>query len=85
MPEVRLHGREEEQRRIAGLLDRAEHDVPRILVVSGQTGIGKTRLLSEAARHARQRGLTVHHPRAADLRAPAPAHHPHSPGDRALL
>ncbi|GHE95997.1 helix-turn-helix transcriptional regulator [Streptomyces fumanus] len=85
MPEVRLHGREEEQRRIAGLLDRAEHDAPRVLVVSGQTGIGKTRLLSEAARHARQRGLTVHHPRTGDLRALLPGHRPHSPGDRALL
>ncbi|MFI0999547.1 LuxR C-terminal-related transcriptional regulator [Streptomyces galbus] len=84
MPEVRLHGREEEQRHIAGFLDRARPDVPGILVVSGQTGVGKTRLLSEAARHARRRGLAVHHPRSADLRSVL-AHRPHSPGDRALL
>jgi DNA-binding CsgD family transcriptional regulator len=84
MPEIRLHGREEEQRHIAGFLDRAEPDVPGILVVGGQTGIGKTRLLSEAARHARQRGLAVHHPRAADLRAVL-AYRPHTPGDRSLL
>jgi DNA-binding NarL/FixJ family response regulator len=88
MPEVRLHGRDEEQRRIAGLLDLAEHDVPRVLVVSGQTGVGKTRLLSEAARHARRRGLTVRHPRTADLRAlmaAGPGHRPRSSGDRELL
>ncbi|MEU7099397.1 LuxR C-terminal-related transcriptional regulator [Streptomyces longwoodensis] len=84
MPEVRLHGREEEQRHIAGFLDRSRPDVPGILVVSGQTGVGKTRLLSEAARHARRRGLAVHHPRTADLRSVL-AHRPHSPGDRALL
>ncbi|MDT6983936.1 LuxR C-terminal-related transcriptional regulator [Streptomyces lusitanus] len=83
MPEVRLHGREEEQRRIAGFLNRAESDVPGILVVSGQSGIGKTRLLSEAARCARRRGLAVHHPRTADLGS-VPGY-PHSPGDRALL
>ncbi|MGW2572147.1 LuxR C-terminal-related transcriptional regulator [Streptomyces sp. NPDC001537] len=84
MPEVRLHGREEEQRHIAGFLDRAEPDVPGILVVSGQTGIGKTRLLSEAAPLARRRGWAVHHPRSADLRSVL-AHRPHSPGDRTLL
>ncbi|MFH8534724.1 LuxR C-terminal-related transcriptional regulator [Streptomyces tendae] len=88
MPEVRLHGREDEQRRLVGFLDQAGHDSLRILIVSGQAGIGKTRLLREAAHHARQRGMIAHHHCAADLRAlmsTGPAERPRAPGDRALL
>ncbi|MFF4755419.1 LuxR C-terminal-related transcriptional regulator [Streptomyces sp. NPDC002514] len=88
MPEVRLHGREDEQRHLAGFLGRAGHGPPGTLIVSGQTGIGKTRLLREAAQHARQRGLTVHHHSAAHLRAlvsTGPARGSRPPGDRALL
>ncbi|WP_037914029.1 AAA family ATPase [Actinacidiphila yeochonensis] len=88
MPEVRLHGRHDEQLRLERFLDRAGNDSPRTLIVSGQTGIGKTRLLRETTHHARQRGLTVHHHSAANLRALAsvgPARGSRSPDDRALL
>ena len=83
MPDVGLHGREEEQRRIAGLLDRPVHDGPRVLIVSGEAGIGKTRLLSEAAHRARQRGIAVHHhrPAGSGVLVPAgPPPHPHVAG-----
>ncbi|MFB7292244.1 LuxR C-terminal-related transcriptional regulator [Actinacidiphila glaucinigra] len=88
MPEVRLHGRDDEQQHLARFLDRAGHDSPRTLIVSGQAGIGKTRLLRETTHHARQRGLSVHHHSVANLRAPVSAdlaRNSRTPDDHALL
>ncbi|WP_331764705.1 LuxR family transcriptional regulator [Streptomyces anthocyanicus] len=88
MPEVRLHGRDDEQQHLARFLDRAGHDLPRTLIVSGQTGIGKTRLLRETTHQARQRGLTVHHHSVANPPAPVSAglaRNSRTPDDRALL
>src|SRR4030095_12727271 len=53
-----LQGRLEEQKLLTSLLD----DVPargQALVVHGAPGIGKSRLLSETERTARQRGMAV--------------------------
>ncbi|MFJ2647963.1 LuxR C-terminal-related transcriptional regulator [Streptomyces sp. NPDC087420] len=85
---VRLHGREDEQRRLGGFLTRAGSDSPDVLVVDGQPGIGKSRLLHEAAHRARQRGLAVRHHSMADLRAlvsTGMAHRPGSPGHHTLI
>jgi DNA-binding CsgD family transcriptional regulator/tetratricopeptide (TPR) repeat protein len=53
-----LLGREEEQRLLASLLDEITTR-GQALVLRGEPGIGKSRLLSEAARHARERGMVV--------------------------
>jgi hypothetical protein len=55
---VPLLGRDREQRILASLLDEAPAR-GRALVVQGAPGIGKSRLVSEAAREARARGMTV--------------------------
>src|ERR1700742_1163518 len=53
-----LFGREEEWRLLASLLDEVGTR-GQVLVLRGGRGIGKSRLLSEAARQARERGMTV--------------------------
>ena len=53
-----LLGRESEVRLVGGLVDRVT-DRGGALVVSGGPGIGKSALLGEAARHARNRGMLV--------------------------
>jgi hypothetical protein len=59
MPAVTsLLGRESEVRLLGGLLDRVT-DQGGALVVSGGPGIGKSALLGEAARRARDRGMLV--------------------------
>ncbi|CAL9639728.1 hypothetical protein SUDANB120_06306 (plasmid) [Streptomyces sp. enrichment culture] len=68
-----LYGRERELRRLGGFLDRAAHGHPELLVVGGQAGVGKSRLLLDAARHARRRGFTVHQHHASELRGSAGA------------
>ncbi|MFJ1598205.1 LuxR C-terminal-related transcriptional regulator [Streptomyces sp. NPDC088261] len=85
---VRLHGREDEQRRLGGFLTRAGSDSPPVLIVDGQPGIGKSRLLHEAAHRARQQGLAVRHHSMADLRAlvsTGMAHRPGAPAHRTLI
>ncbi|MYV57008.1 AAA family ATPase, partial [Streptomyces sp. SID3212] len=85
---VKLHGREDEQRRLGGFLTRAGSDSPPVLIVDGQPGIGKSRLLHEAAHRARQQGLAVRHHSMPDLRAlvsTGMAHRPGSPGHRTLI
>src|SRR6185436_12178843 len=53
-----LLGRDQEQALLASLLDEiAEHG--QALVLRGEPGIGKSRLLSVAAQTARERGMTV--------------------------
>jgi DNA-binding CsgD family transcriptional regulator/tetratricopeptide (TPR) repeat protein len=52
-------GRTEELRRLAATLDRAEQEQPQLVLVAGDAGMGKTRLLLEFADRAQQRGSRV--------------------------
>ena len=55
---VPLVGRASEMQLVVGLLEGVEEGGA-VLVLRGEAGIGKSRLLSEAAREARDRGMTV--------------------------
>jgi len=55
-----LVGRVRELAKVQGCLDRARGGLGAVLVVSGEAGIGKSRLLREAARHASDSGFAVH-------------------------
>ncbi|MFF8025437.1 AAA family ATPase [Streptomyces sp. NPDC007896] len=52
-------GRDGELARLTGVLDRARDGTPRAVVLSGDAGVGKTRVLTEAATHATRTGMTV--------------------------
>ncbi|MEO7368580.1 MAG: AAA family ATPase [Gemmatimonadaceae bacterium] len=52
-------GRDDEMRTIASLLRDAKKGAGKTLVVSGEGGVGKTRILTEAAARARQDGWNV--------------------------
>jgi predicted ATPase len=52
-------GRAEELRRLAATLDRAEQEQPQLVLVAGDAGMGKTRLLLEFVGRAQQRGSRV--------------------------
>ena len=52
-------GRGEEFTRLLDALERAEQGHPAMVLVAGDAGIGKTRLLAELAHRARQRGAQV--------------------------
>lgn len=52
-------GREPELIRLADLLDRAESGTGGFAVITGEAGIGKTRLVTEWAALARRRGFVV--------------------------
>ncbi|MFJ8023402.1 AAA family ATPase [Streptomyces sp. NPDC096311] len=52
-------GRDDELARLTGVLDRARAGSPRAVVLSGDAGVGKTRVLTEAAAHATHTGMTV--------------------------
>jgi DNA-binding CsgD family transcriptional regulator len=52
-------GRDDELARLTGVLDRARSGTPRAVVLSGDAGVGKTRVLTEAAAHATRTGMTV--------------------------
>jgi DNA-binding CsgD family transcriptional regulator/tetratricopeptide (TPR) repeat protein len=52
-------GRAEELRRLGATLDRAEQAQPQLVLVTGDAGVGKTRLLVEFADRAQQRGWRV--------------------------
>ncbi|GAA3245258.1 hypothetical protein GCM10020256_71940 [Streptomyces thermocoprophilus] len=54
-----LVGRTEELARLTAVLDRARSGEPRAVLVSGDAGVGKTRLLDEAAVRAAGAGTTV--------------------------
>src|SRR5215211_8198264 len=58
-PSSRLRGRTVELRTLAEALGRAAGGRPAIVVVEGEAGIGKSRLLAEALEAARSRGLEV--------------------------
>lgn len=59
--------RADELERLSGLIDGAVHGAGGILVVEGEAGIGKTRLLEAAREAARDAGLTVLRARGAEL------------------
>ncbi len=65
-------GRERELETVAGGLDDAERGVSRILAVTGEPGIGKTRLLGHLAETARGRGHLVLGGRAAEIERDLP-------------
>jgi DNA-binding NarL/FixJ family response regulator/tetratricopeptide (TPR) repeat protein len=52
-------GRAEELRRLAATLDHAEQEQPQLVLLAGDAGVGKTRLLLEFADRAQQRGSRV--------------------------
>lgn len=55
----RLVGRESALRSVTAAVDRAQSGNGGLHLVSGESGIGKTRLLNEAARYASERGFEV--------------------------
>ncbi|HET9480944.1 MAG TPA: AAA family ATPase, partial [Candidatus Polarisedimenticolia bacterium] len=54
--DARLVGREKELQALTARLDRALHGEGSLVLVSGEAGIGKTRLVSELARRSEMRG-----------------------------
>jgi DNA-binding CsgD family transcriptional regulator len=52
-------GRAAELGRLKGALDRAEHGRPQVVLLAGDAGVGKTRLLAEFADQAQQREARV--------------------------
>src|SRR5215207_9276443 len=52
-------GRAEELQRLAARLDRSEQEQPQLVLLAGDAGVGKTRLLLEFADRAQQRGSRV--------------------------
>jgi DNA-binding CsgD family transcriptional regulator len=52
-------GRADELSRLEGVLARAEQGRPQLVLLAGEAGVGKTRLLAEFADRARQRGMRV--------------------------
>jgi DNA-binding NarL/FixJ family response regulator len=66
-PGDRLVGRENELRRLLALLDAAAAAAPAQALVSGDAGVGKTRLVAELAAAAAERGFTVLSGRCAEL------------------
>jgi DNA-binding CsgD family transcriptional regulator len=66
-PTARLRGRAVELRTLADALGRAAGGRPAIVVIEGEAGIGKSRLLAEALEAARARGLQVVAGRGQDL------------------
>nr|WP_206314608.1 helix-turn-helix transcriptional regulator [Streptomyces coryli] len=62
-----LVGRERELTRLTGLLERARAGEARALVIAGDAGVGKSRLLGEAAGRATAEGMTVFTGQCVDL------------------
>jgi predicted ATPase len=58
-PTPRLRGREVELRELGDAFGRLASGHPAIVIVEGEAGIGKTRLLADAVTAARSRGLQV--------------------------
>ncbi|KPK16018.1 MAG: hypothetical protein AMJ62_07505 [Myxococcales bacterium SG8_38] len=54
-----LVGRQDERARLVSLLDDAAHGSLKIFLLKGESGVGKTRLLTELSDQARRRGCTV--------------------------
>jgi ATP/maltotriose-dependent transcriptional regulator MalT len=68
-PDVGFVGRAAEIERLRLLLDSASDAQPSAVLLAGDAGVGKTRLLSEFARQARDRGVLVLVGRCVDLGA----------------
>ena len=66
-PGERLVGRDSELTRLLGLLDDAVAGRPAHALVSGDAGVGKTRLVTELAARAADRGFLVLSGRCAEL------------------
>jgi hypothetical protein len=54
-------GRTEELARLAAAVERAAGDVPTSVLIGGEAGVGKTRLVGEVVAAARAAGVTVLH------------------------
>jgi len=65
-------GRQYELRQLRAALDRASDGRGQLLLVAGEPGIGKTRLLTEFAKHARAEGWQVLSGRAYDSEGAPP-------------
>jgi DNA-binding NarL/FixJ family response regulator len=63
----KLVGRQAELARLRALLDEAAAGLPVVALVSGDAGLGKTRLVTELSEQARQAGFTVLTGRCAEL------------------
>ena len=63
---MRMVGREQELALLVDMLDRAEAGAGGLAVLTGEAGIGKTRLVTEWAAEARRRGFVVLMGRAID-------------------
>jgi len=68
----RLRGRDRELRTLGEALDRVASGGSAIMLVEGEAGIGKTRLLAEALEQARARSLSVAAGRAEELERTRP-------------
>ena len=71
-PSPRLRGREVELEALGDAFDQVALGHPAIVLVEGEAGIGKTRLLAEALGDARARGLEVVSGRAQELERTRP-------------
>jgi hypothetical protein len=58
-PSSAFIGRASEPQRLEAVLDRAEQDRPQVVLLAGDAGVGKTRLLLAFADRARRRGTRV--------------------------
>ena len=71
-PLPRLVGREAEIRVLTEALDQVASGRPSIVLIEGEAGIGKTRVLEEMLRQARERGMRVVAGRAEELERTRP-------------
>ena len=71
-PAGRIRGREAEMLAISAALDHAASGRPAIVLIEGEAGIGKSRLLAEAHAAARARGLQIATGRAEELEQSRP-------------
>jgi predicted ATPase len=71
-PASRTLGRESETRALAEALDRVASGASAIVLIEGEAGIGKTRLLQDALGDARARGMQVIAGRAEELERTRP-------------
>jgi predicted ATPase len=71
-PIPRLRGRQAEVAALRGAVDLAASGRPAIMLIQGEAGIGKTRLLADVLRDARGRGMQVAPGRAEELERSRP-------------
>ena len=67
-----LRGREREARILGVVLDRVAAGCPALVLIEGEAGIGKTRLLDAAVEDVRARGVQVARGRAEELEQTRP-------------